>query len=363
MEKKRMPSWLMPVVCGIAIGIAALVLSAMGNPGNMGFCIACFYRDIAGTLGLHNAAVVQYFRPEIAGIILGACLSALAFKEFKGKGGSAPALRFLLGAFMMIGALVFLGCPLRMLLRLGGGDWNALVGLLGFAVGIGIGVLFLKKGYTLGRAYDQPLAEGFAFPIVMVVLFVCSIVFTTAFRLSESGPGSMHAPVIISLIAGLVVGVLCQRSRFCMGAGIRNAVMFRDFALLLGFAALFVTVLLGNLILGKFKPGFTGQPVAHNDGLWNFLGMTLVGWCAILLGGCPLRQTILAAEGNSDSALTVVGMIAGAAFSHNFGLAGKAGLLAEGAGASPAGKTAVIIGLVVALLVSIIHSQMLKKEA
>ena len=37
---------------------------------------------------------------------------------------------------MMIGALVFLGCPLRMLIRMSAGDLNAYVGLIGFAGGI-----------------------------------------------------------------------------------------------------------------------------------------------------------------------------------------------------------------------------------
>ena len=42
--------------------------------------------------------------------------------------------------------------------------------------------------------------------------------------------------------------------------------------------------------------------------------MALAGWGSILLGGCPLRQLILAGEGNGDSAVTVFGMIVGAAF-------------------------------------------------
>ena len=37
--------------------------------------------------------------------------------------------------------------------------------------------------------------------------------------------------------------------------------------------------------------------------------MALVGWGSVLLGGCPLRQLILAGEGNGDSAVTVLGMI------------------------------------------------------
>ena len=41
------------------------------------------------------------------------------------------------------------------------------------------------------------------------------------------------------------------------------------------------------------------QPIAHSSHLWNLLGMVLVGWGSVLLGGCPLRQLILAGEGNT----------------------------------------------------------------
>ena len=48
------------LAAGVAVGLAALALTALGNPGSMGFCIACFERDIAGAVGLHSAAKVQY---------------------------------------------------------------------------------------------------------------------------------------------------------------------------------------------------------------------------------------------------------------------------------------------------------------
>ena len=138
------------ILTGVVIGIAALVLTALGNPANMGFCIACFERDIAGAVGLHSAAKVQYVRPEIIGLVLGSFLMALASKEWKARAGSSSALRFVLGAFVMIGALAFLGCPLRMVLRLGGGDLNAVVGLLGFVLGICIGIVFLHDLHPQG---------------------------------------------------------------------------------------------------------------------------------------------------------------------------------------------------------------------
>ena len=51
----------------------------------------------------------------------------------------------------MVGALMFLGCPFRMILRIAGGDFNAIVGLVGFVLGILIGILFIKKGFSKSK--------------------------------------------------------------------------------------------------------------------------------------------------------------------------------------------------------------------
>ena len=345
------------VVTGAVIGLIAVVLVMLGNPKNMGFCIACFLRDIAGATKLHSAPVVQYFRPEIIGLIGGALIMAMVSKEFSPKGGSAPVTRFFLGAFVMIGALVFLGCPLRMVLRIGGGDLNAIVGLAGFTVGILVGIFFLNKGFSLKRTYKLTTSEGVALPVGLGLLFVLFLLVPSLFVFSEKGPGSMHAPIIVALIAGLVVGALCQRSRMCMVAGIRDLVLFKDWKLLLGF------VTIGNLVTGNFHLGFTGQPVAHAMHLWNFMGMLVVGFGSVLLGGCPLRQLILTGEGNADSAITVLGYIVGAAFAHNFGLAGAAASAESAGGPSIAGKVAVLIGLAVMLVVASLNIAKAKKNA
>src|SRR4030042_6852889 len=208
------------ISAGIFVGIFAPLLQKWGNPGNMGICGACMERDIAGALGLHRAALVQYSRAEIIAFVLGAFIAALLFREFKPRGGSSPILRFFLGVFAMIGALVFLGCPWRALLRLAGGDGNAILGLAGLAFGIWIGVQFLKGGYNLGRATATKPAAGWVMPILMVVLLLFAI-FTPQFApggpifTSTQGPGAAHAPLIISLIVGLGVGFLAQRTRFC----------------------------------------------------------------------------------------------------------------------------------------------------
>ena len=339
---------------GVLIGLIAAMLVFFGNPVNMGFCIACFLRDTSGALGLHSAAAVQYIRPEIIGLVLGACAVSLAAKEFRPRGGSAPVTRFILGVFVMIGCLMFLGCPFRMILRLAGGDGNAIFGFVGFAAGILAGVVFLKKGYTLKRSYKMPVLEGQMFPVLQLVFLIFLVAAPAFIHFSEAGagPGALHAPVVISLIAGLIVGALAQRTRLCMVGGIRDAVLFREWKLLLGFLAILVSAFLVNLILGAatgtafFNPGFAGQPVAHTDGLWNALGMLLAGFGCVLLGGCPLRQLVLAGEGNTDSAVTVLGLMVGAAFAHNFGLAASAD------GPTANGKIAVVIGIAVVAVIA-----------
>ena len=91
------------IAAGVLVGALAVALVQFGNPVNMGMCIACFIRDVVGGLGFHRAAVVQYIRPEIMGIVLGAFLVSLGKKEYQARGGSAPFSRFLLGMVVRIG--------------------------------------------------------------------------------------------------------------------------------------------------------------------------------------------------------------------------------------------------------------------
>ena len=58
----------------------------------------------------------------------------------------------------------------------------------------------------------------------------------------------------------------------------------------------------------------------------------------------------MSGEGNADSAVTVLGLMVGAAFCHNFGLASSAD------GPTPAGKIAVIIGIVVVAMIGVVNT-------
>ncbi|MDA3967186.1 YedE family putative selenium transporter [Helicobacter sp. WB40] len=341
----------LPIIAGVIFGVTAPILVYFGNPGNMGMCAACFTRDIAGAISLHQIGTLQYIRPEIIGLIFGALIASFIFGEFRARSGSAPIVRFMLGAFAMIGALVFLGCPWRMWLRLSGGDLSAIAGIFGFLAGVIIGLVFLKRGFSLGRNRPTSKIVGLAFPIFAFILFALLMwgVFdnNTLIKESTKGPASQHAPLIISLIAGLVLGGIFQRSRFCTIAAFRDSILFKDTHMLQGIIALIIVAAITNMALGSFHLGFINQPIAHNDTIWNFLGMLLSSLAFTLAGGCPGRQLVLAGEGDGDAGVFVFGLLFGAAFAHNFAIA-----------SSPAGITAnapiaVILGIIFCLIVAI----------
>jgi YedE family putative selenium metabolism protein len=339
------------IIAGAVIGLSAAVLQKMGNPANMGVCVACFGRDVSGALGLHRAEIVQYARPEIFGLVLGAFAAALCSGEFRPRAGSNPAVRFFLGAAVGIGALIFLGCPWRALLRLAGGDGNAILGILGLMAGVFIGSFFIRRNFSLGQAQPAGRLLGLAMVIFMAALLAVRLLYpplegqpkNDLLFYSLTGPGSQHAPLTVSLILALIIGILGQRSRFCSIGAFQNIFLFRDFHLFWGVVGFAGAAFAANLVFGQFHPGFEKQPIAHTVHLWNFLGMTAVGFGSSLAGGCPGRQLFLAAEGDSDAGVFVLGLMGGLAMAHNWSLASSA------AGLGPHGAAAGIICLILIL--------------
>jgi len=190
-------------------------------------------------------------------------------------------------------------------------------------------------------------------PLVAVGLFILLMLFpqipgegkSGILFYSVKGPGSQHAPLLVSLIVALVVGFIAQRSRFCTMGGFRDLILFRHLHLFSGLVALLVAAFVMNLILGQFKAGFEGQPIAQTNSFWNFAGMVVAGLAFALAGGCPGRQLFMTGEGDGDAATFVFGMIVGAAVAHNFGLASSP------AGIGPYGAVAVAVTLLACLFI------------
>lgn len=342
------------IISGAVLGIVAAFLAYAGNPANMGICAACFLRDTSGALGFHSVQTLQYLRPELIGLVLGGFLASLFWtKEFAPKNSTATFSSFFLGVFAMIGALVFLGCPWRAFLRLGGGDMTAIAGFLGLAAGVGIGLFFKKNGYKVDESVSVSKNIGFL-PVIFSVLLLLALVFglkigeNGALFSSVKGPAAQHTALFISLIGGLVVGVFMQKSKFCSVGAFARAYK-GDFSMFWGVVAIIAFASIANLALGQYKFGFEAQPIAHNDFVWNFLGMVLAGLCFSLSEGCPGKHLVQMGTGNLHSGIFIIGMMAGAGFAHNFLLASSP------AGITPYAPWAVGLGFVFAVYVGVLN--------
>jgi len=163
------------------------------------------------------------------------------------------------------------------------------------------------------------------------------------------GSAAQHAPWLLSLGAGLMLGALAQRSRFCITGSVRDILLMGMRTPLLWGLLVFVLVAVGlNLATGQFRLALYGQPGAHLEHLWSFLGMLLVGWLSVLIGGCPFRQLVKAGEGDADAGLVVVGMLIGGGLVQNWGIAATA------AGVPLPGKVAVLAGLAFVLAATLL---------
>lgn len=346
------------VMMGAVIGVGAVLLAYFGNPANTGLCVSCFMENMAGALGLHDNIRMEYLRPEIIGIVLGAFAWSLYRKEFLSTGGSSSLLRFVVGVLLIIGCSVFIGCPVKMVLRLAAGDIGALVGVAGLVAGIYIGLEFVENGFQLGKASETPKASGYVLPAFMVLLLVLAVVQPSFIGVSTKGGGAMHAPFLLSLGLGLLIGGFSQHTQFCITGGIARLFLWgprevmncpRSTGLLISLGSFFGFALIASLLTGQFSFGLNGQPSSNDSYGWAFLGMLLVGFGSILIRGCPLRQLVAAGQGDTDAGVTVMGMLVGAALVQNWGLAGTP------AGTPMTAQVAVLVGISLLLAVGLLN--------
>lgn len=343
--------WTVVFVGGLLGGLGVM-LSVLGNPENSGICVSCFIENSAGALGLHDNANMQYLRPELLGFVLGSTASAMFFREFRSRGGSAPLSRLFLGIFMIFGCAVFIGCPIKLFLRLSAGDLTAVAGVLGLLAGVWAGLKGLSNGVELAAPRTGAGSGGQLIPALFLLLLIFFIARPGFLLFSSKGSATQHAPWLIALAAGTLLGVLAQRSRFCITGSIRDTFLmgFRIDAVW-GLLAFVTAALVLSVATGRFNAGLYGQPGAHLEYIWSFLGMGLVGWISVLIGGCPFRQLIKAGEGDADAGLVVVGMFIGGALAQSWGIAATAD------GVSLYGKVSILIGFILVASASLFFRQ------
>ena len=344
MRALRMPD--ISIFTGALLGFGGVYLVFAGNPANSGICVSCFMENMAGALQLHENIRMSYIRPELIGFVLGSFMMALQTRRFRVTGGSSPVLRFFLGFFLIIGCGVFIGCPIKMFLRLAAGDLTAVAATLGLIFGVWFGVRYMKGGFVLAPPRELPRVQGFVMPTFALLMLAFLFLNPSFIKAGEKGPAALRAPMPIALLIGLAIGALAQRSGLCITGGIRNFCLARERTLLNGVVTAFLVAVVFSFVFGQFSWGMNGQPASHLSHGWTFLGMTLVGFASVLIDGCPFRQLIKAGQGDIDAAMATLGMLLGGALVYTWMLGSTS------AGPTFQGKIAVLVGLAFSLSVA-----------
>ena len=334
------------VISGALLGFGGVLLAYLGNPANSGICVSCFLENVAGSLQLHNDVRMSYIRPELIGFILGSFLIAARTKRFRVRGGSSPVIRFLLGFFIIAGCAVFIGCPIKMFLRLAAGDLTAVAATGGLIFGVWLGVRYIKGGFSLDREKELSKVNGLVMPASAVLLLLLLLLNPWFIKTGQKGPAALHAPLFASLLVGLAVGGFAQRSGLCVTGAVRNFCLARERTLLNGLLTAFFVAIIFSIILGQFHLGMNGQPASHLSHGWTFLAMTMVGLASVLIDGCPFRQLIKAGEGDMDACIVSLGMLSGGALAFTWLLRSTS------AGPTFQGKIIVLVGLAFSIVVA-----------
>jgi uncharacterized membrane protein YedE/YeeE len=123
---------------------------------------------------------------------------------------------------------------------------------------------------------------------------------------------------LATLVIGVSLGDLGQRSRMCFVGGIRDFILVRDTYLLRGLIAFGLTAWLAFPLAGLVA-GVHPRPSGVSDAITvalTIVGGFGVGYFSTLANGCPLRQHVLAAQGVKSSITYLAGFFIGALIFH-----------------------------------------------
>ena len=126
-------------------------------------------------------------------------------------------------------------------------------------------------------------------------------------------------PVAATLVIGILIGFLSQRSRFCSIGGSRDYFLARDTYLLKGYLGLLIGGAIGflgfKLVGGEvlnFPLGMDLPPMALF--IMMIIGGMGMGFFSVMAGGCPIRQHVLVSEGKESAVFYLVGFYIGVVY-------------------------------------------------
>ena len=126
-------------------------------------------------------------------------------------------------------------------------------------------------------------------------------------------------PMVATLVVGLLIGYMGQRSRFCTISGVRDYILLRDSFRLKGLIGLIIGGVIGYTsfkLMGGDIPDFPIGMDIESTGfvIASVIGGIGLGFWSIFAEGCPFRQHVMAAEGRKSALFYLLGFYIGIAF-------------------------------------------------
>jgi uncharacterized protein len=122
--------------------------------------------------------------------------------------------------------------------------------------------------------------------------------------------------ILGTLVIGLLIGYLGQRSRFCAVSGFRDWFLVRDTRLLKGYGAIIAGGALGFFFFRLAGSAITKYPLGVDIGTLGGAGVIALaavgmGYFSTLANGCPFRQHVAAATGSKAGLFYLLGFYLG----------------------------------------------------
>lgn len=330
---KHWPVWVGGIILGLLNTLLFAIKSPWGASGGMTNVGDNFY-SLFGAFGDKTVTAISQnnYGMLVVLIVLGSFAGALFSKEFAlrvpPKGEMLKGL--LGGALMAIGATVGIGCSIGSFFSgvpaLSGG---ALVFTFAMFTGVVISLKYLIwemehfPKWSSGKSYTFLAAapDKGKWQIVLGVMVVLLVLF-----LGYSY--SSHNPVMtwFILIAGLM-GLISQRSRFCIVKSFRDPFMSGETEGTMGVIAGLAVSLIGFTVIKYFGIGVFGEAgIRARELTWVFshfwvkalIGGLIFGVGMTIAGGCAVGTLWRVGEGQIKLWFSALGLILVSPLSNNY---------------------------------------------
>lgn len=299
---KHWPVW----IGGIILGILNILLFTIKSPWGASGGINNWGENVFGLFGLFGLGNALPINASLYGmlclfLVIGSFIGALLSKEFALR---IPPLGelikgFIGGSLMALGATFGIGCTI-------GAFFSGVPALSGgaiiFTIGLFLGVIVALKylmwemekfpGFSSGKSYNFLSGTGKSGNwqkwLGWIVLFITFII---AYQYAD-----INGIMTWFIIIGMLMGLICQRSRFCIVKAFRDPFMTGEADGSVGVMAGLMIGLFGFTIIKYFGIGVGDIAIRAREMTWVFphflfraiiggfifgVGMTIAGGCAV----------------------------------------------------------------------------------